>query len=93
MLLLPLLALTMALYLGTAVWLSIAVWNWKRRWFSLLVFLAFVEYYFFLPGPVTVPRYQLPALPAMAVAAALAFPAIRHFLSRKKGNDGKITEK
>ena len=92
LLLLPLLALTMALYLGTAVWLGIAVWNWKKRWFSLLVFLAFVEYYFFLPGPVTVPRYQLPALPAMAVAAALTFPVIRHFLSRKKKNDGKITE-
>ena len=92
LLLLPLLAVTLLLYAGAAVWLGIAVWNWKKRWFALLVFLAFVEYYFFLPGPVTVPRYQLPALPAMAVAAALTFPVIRHFLSRKKKNDGKITE-
>ena len=30
--------------------------------------------------------------PAMAVAAALTFPVIRHFLSRKKKNDGKTTE-
>ena len=92
LLLLPLLAVTLLLYAGAAVWLGIAVWNWKKRWFALLVFLAFVEYYFFLPGPVTVPRYQLPALPAMAVAAALTFPVIRHFLSRKKKNDGKTTE-
>ena len=93
LLLLPLLAVTLLLYAGAAVWLGIALWNWKSRWFSLLVFLAFVEYYFFLPGPVTVPRYQLPALPALAVAAALAAPAIRRFLSRKSRNDGETAGK
>ncbi len=92
LLLLPLLAVTLLLYAGAAVWLGTALWNWKREWFALLVFLAFVEYYFFLPGPVTVPRYQLPALPALAVAAALAGPKIRHFLRRKREKNGKITE-
>lgn len=92
LLLLPLLAVTLLLYAGAAVRLGIALWNWKREWFILLVFLAFVEYYFFLPGPVTVPRYQLPALPAMAVAAALAAPKIRHFLRRKREKNGKMTE-
>ena len=92
LLLLPLLAVTLLLYAGAAVQLGIALWNWKKQWFALLVFLAFVEYYFFLPGPVTVPRYQLPALPALAVAAALAAPKIRHFLCSKLKKNGKTTE-
>jgi len=43
----------------------------SKCWFELFVFLAFVEYYFFLPGAVTVPRYQLPALPCMCVFGAM----------------------
>ena len=33
----------------------------------ILVLLACAEYYFFLPGPITVPRYQIPALPVLCI--------------------------
>ncbi len=34
----------------------------KRNWMLFLLFLLFAEYYLFLPGPISMPRYQLPAL-------------------------------
>ena len=43
----------------------------RKRWYELLVFLAFAEYYLLLPGSITAPRYQIPALPALCVLAAL----------------------
>ena len=41
-----------------------------ERWYELVVFLAFAEYYLLLPGAITAPRYQVPALPALCVLAA-----------------------
>ena len=49
------------------------VWDFCRlheRWYELVVFLAFAEYYLLLPGAITAPRYQLPALPVLCVLAA-----------------------
>ena len=44
----------------------------RSRWYELLLLLAFVEYYLFLPGAITAPRYQLPALPMLCTVAAIA---------------------
>jgi len=45
--------------------------NLRERWYELAVFLAFAEYYLVLPGAITAPRYQLPALPVLCLLAAL----------------------
>lgn len=66
----PLLAVVAATYAGCA-WQAVR-WVRERRWFWLLMFGAFVLYPLVLPGPMVEPRYQLPALPLMAVMAALA---------------------
>lgn len=43
----------------------------RGQWFMLFVFLAFFEYYLFMPGPISMPRYQLPALLLLDVFAAV----------------------
>lgn len=40
--------------------------------FLILLFLAMAEYYIFLPGSITMPRYLLPALPLLAAFAGQA---------------------
>ncbi len=42
----------------------------RLRWYELVAFLAFAEYYLLLPGAITAPRYQIPALPVLCVMAA-----------------------
>ncbi len=65
----PLLIPVLITYAG-ALWMLIRqLRDWRREFIALLIFLAFAEYYFFLPGPITVPRYQLPALPVLTVLA------------------------
>lgn len=56
-------------------------------WFELLLFLGFAEYYFFLPGAITAPRYQLPALPVLCTLAASA--CLTYF---KNKNDTECSE-
>lgn len=68
--LLPLLLVTFALYALAAWRLGSWVWGFWNHWYCVLLFFAFAEYYFFLPGPITAPRYQLPALPILALMAA-----------------------
>ena len=72
LLLTPLLIPTMILYLGFACQLVKDAVKWKSSYFELLIFLAFAEYYLFLPGAITAPRYQLPALPCLCTLAACA---------------------
>jgi hypothetical protein len=67
--LLPLLAVHILLYAGAAWKLLNDFINWKSHWREILICLAFCEYYLFLPGAITAPRYQLPALPFLAVLA------------------------
>ncbi len=69
-LLLPLLAVSLVCY-GGALW-QLILWIKAKNTFMFFFFLAFVEYFFFLPGPITVPRYQLPALPLLAVMCGMA---------------------
>ena len=86
-LLLPLLAVTGISYMGTLLFLFRCLFHFKRRWYMWLLFLAFAEFYLFLPGPICAPRYQIPALPLMCVFAAGALiPAMRMipFLRKRK---------
>ena len=43
----------------------------RESWYELVALLAFAEYYLLLPGAITAPRYQIPALPVLCVLAAL----------------------
>ena len=75
--------LTVLLLLPTVVLYVFALWmvicdicRIRERWYALIVFLAFAEYYLLLPGAITAPRYQIPALPVLCVmAAAFLVPA------------------
>ena len=72
------LVLTLALMLPVAVLYFCAlgrivcdICRIRERWYELVAFLAFAEYYLLLPGAITAPRYQIPALPILCVLAAL----------------------
>ena len=72
-----LLAITILLILPTLLLYACALGRFvcgictiKTRWYELLAFLAFAEYYLLLPGAITAPRYQIPALPILCVMAA-----------------------
>ncbi len=85
-LVLPLLAVTGILYAGALGQLVVWCRTIRRSWYWLFLFLAFAEYYFFLPGPITVPRYQLPALPFLAGMSALFWYGIFCRFRRKNRN-------
>jgi len=87
---LPLLLPTALLYVGAVAALAGYLRRLRERWFELLVLLAFAEYYFFLPGPITAPRYQIPALPCLCTVAAIA---LMHFLRGKSGKDDSAPAK
>ena len=55
----------------------------RERWYELVVFLAFAEYYLLLPGAITAPRYQIPALPVLCVLAAL-------FITERNRDDAPV---
>jgi len=82
--LVPLLLITLALYLLAAWKLGVWIFEFPTCWYSVLIFFAFAEYYFFLPGPIVAPRYQLPALPILALMAARQIPVLAEFF-RKYG--------
>ena len=65
----PLLIIVLITYI--ACFLQFIKWVFQKQWFLIFTALAFIEYYLFLPGPITMPRYQLPALPMMCVMAAM----------------------
>lgn len=50
--------------------------SWKTSGVELMIFCAFAEYYLFLPGAITAPRYQLPALPCLCTLAACAIATL-----------------
>lgn len=90
--LLPLLAVTGVTYLAALTTLLIYLRYWRKCYYYLFVFLAFVEYYFFLPGPITVPRYQLPALPFLTLlAAAVLVPCAERWFHRPENLNGGET--
>ena len=62
---------TLVLYAGALGRLLCDICELRKRWYELIVFLAFAEYYLLLPGAITAPRYQIPALPVLCVMAAV----------------------
>ena len=79
----PFLLATGVLYALTAagVWIYLR----RRRWAVLALFAVFVLYYLAIPGPVLMPRYQIPALPfACALAGAvISVCGIRRWRKRR----------
>lgn len=79
----PFLLAAGALYALTAagVWICLR----RRRWAVLTLFAVFVLYYLTIPGPVLMPRYQIPALPlACALAGAvISVCGIRRWRKRR----------
>ena len=79
----PFLLATGVLYALTAA----GVWIYLRRrsWTVLTLFAIFVLYYLAAPGPVLMPRYQIPALPfACALAGAvISVCGIRRWRKRR----------
>ena len=79
----PFLLATGALYALTAA--GVWIYARKRRWAVLTLFAVFVLYYLAVPGPVLMPRYQIPALPfACAMAGAvISVCGIRRWRKRR----------
>lgn len=82
------LALPFLLASGALCALTIAgawIYARKRRWTVLTLFAAFVLYYLAIPGPVVLPRYQIPTLPfACALAGAfISVCGIRRWRKRR----------
>ena len=69
----PLLAFNALGYIGCLIFLIHAVINFKNRWMYIILWGALSFYYVFLPGPVVMPRYHLPALVFAFAAAAWTF--------------------
>ncbi|OGV17820.1 MAG: hypothetical protein A2X47_03455 [Lentisphaerae bacterium GWF2_38_69] len=66
---LPLLIVVFITYLLFII--QLLKWIFCRKWMLFFVFLACAEYYLFAPGPITMPRYQLPALITICVMASM----------------------
>ena len=79
----PFLLATGALYALTAA--GAWIYARRRRWTVLTLFAVFVLYYLAVPGPVLMPRYQIPALPfACALAGAvISVCGIRRWRKRR----------
>ncbi len=84
-LLTPFLLISGLAYFGAFLMLAHYVCTFRRNYYWLLLALAFIEYFLFMPGPITVPRYQLPALPMIAILAALAYQRWMTILQEEKG--------
>ena len=66
------------IYIEMFIYIAIALYRTireiKNKWYFLLLLGGFGLYYLWLPGAITAPRYQLPALPVLALFAALGAP-------------------
>ncbi len=95
LLLLPLTLIALITYLGSGIYLLYALRNWKKYYMEIFIFGAFVSYYLFLPGAITAPRYQIPALPCFAVNCALVLAALANKiwgekLKNETSGDGEV---
>jgi 4-amino-4-deoxy-L-arabinose transferase-like glycosyltransferase len=72
LMLIPFLIVVGITYLGCLGKLVFNLKKIKVYYLEILLFLGFAEYYFFLPGAITAPRYQIPALPVITLLAAIA---------------------
>ena len=88
-LLLPLLVIYGVTLAAAAGKVGYALYRIRHCWYEIIIFLAFVEYYLFLPGAITAPRYQLPALPCLCVLAA---QVLNNIFSKKNRSGDAVTE-
>jgi hypothetical protein len=79
---LPLAALACLVYvLG---FIQVVLWLKEKHFMFVLFFLGFSEYFIFIPGPITMPRYQIPALPFLCVCAGLAATRLASWISNRR---------
>ena len=86
--LLPFILITLISYFGCFV--TLLKFILTKKIYLLFYSLAFIEYYLLLPGPVTMPRYILPALPVICVFAALGWNDCLIFLKKSLRKNSKI---
>lgn len=79
----PLLLIAGASYILGAVQLMSFIL--KRNYYMFFAFLAFFEFYIFVPGPIAMPRYTLPGIPFLCLIASLAFVSLTSKLRGKNG--------
>ncbi len=60
----------------------------RRSWMMILLFLLLSGYYLLMPGPIAVPRYQLPALPFLCLAAGYGIVYFRAILRKQTLPEG-----
>ena len=82
--LLPLLVFCGLGYIGCLIFLIHALINFKKCWLYIILWGALSFYYIFLPGPVVMPRYHLPALIFTFGAAAWSFLQVKKIGSKKQ---------
>ena len=83
LLLLPLTAIALITYCGSGIYLIYSLQHWKTAYMEIFIFGAFVYYYLFLPGAITAPRYQIPALPCLCVYCAMVMVVCGERIRRK----------
>ncbi|MBQ9088284.1 MAG: glycosyltransferase family 39 protein [Lentisphaeria bacterium] len=86
---LPLILVAAVSYAGALGKLVLDIKDIKNKYMEIFVFGAFVYYYLFLPGAITAPRYQIPALPCLCVMAAqMLLAMLKYFRNRGTGRTG-----
>ena len=81
---------SVVLYMFTALglgWFCIAAAD-RRSWLPILLFLLLSGYYLLMPGPIAEPRYQLPALPFVCLAAAFGLSYFCGIIKERKAPAG-----
>ncbi|OVE72825.1 hypothetical protein BVX93_02045, partial [bacterium B13(2017)] len=63
----PLLLIVLIMYIGCLC--KLIIWIKSKNILKLMLFTSFVLYFLILPGPITMPRYHLPALIMMTIMA------------------------
>jgi len=70
----PLILASLILYFAALAGLVIVIR--RKDWLMTFLFFGLGMYYVWITGPVSMPRYQLPALPVFCVLAAICFDSL-----------------
>ncbi|MDP8219681.1 MAG: glycosyltransferase family 39 protein [Candidatus Theseobacter exili] len=65
-------ALLLVCFVYLFCFITLIKWIILKKLFFIWLFLLFIVYFLFLPGPVVMPRYHLPALPLICIMAAIS---------------------
>lgn len=85
-----LISATAILYMFSALgigWYFLAAAD-RKSWMMILLFLLLSGYYLLMPGPIAIPRYQLPALPFLCLAAGYGIVYFRAILRKQRLPEG-----